>query len=393
MSVLSVARGGAAAGLTSMGELFTGADAVMAVSFGAGGAKLACVQRESIVVYKVDAAAAAEGAASPLEEVGRPTLELPEAEAAAAGAETPPERVPYVVGLDGGGGRLAVGMEDGAVVMLRAAVADGGGWSQLWREKKHKKEVRCCLFTADGGTLATLSTDALLLWPVTAAGAHRGGPPRAVAPPAFTLFKALGGGSVRGRGGKRRVIVPEWRCAAIGAAADGTPLLFAAINHAGGPGWLARIPLGGGAATATVQAYAKVARAPLTAIDVASPARGGIVAVGTNEGEAIVLDGATLAPLTRVQVASDIWVSTLTLSAGPDGTALAACAGDNSLAFAPLSDDALRRRFASGSSLWLSVLVAVVALLLAWMMGGAAPEAAAVEAVEAAVGEAAAAAA
>ena len=369
-----------------MGELFTGADAVMAVSFGAGGAKLACVQRESIVVYRVDAAAAAEAAASPLEEVGRPTLELPEAEAAAAGAETPPERVPYVVGLDGGGGRLAVGMEDGAVVMLRAAVADGGGWSQLWREKKHKKEVRCCLFTADGGTLATLSTDALLLWPVTAAGAHRGGPPRAVAPPAFTLFKALGGGSVRGRGGKRRVIVPEWRCAAIGAAADGTPLLFAAINHAGGPGWLARIPLGGGAATATVQAYAKVARAPLTAIDVASPARGGIVAVGTNEGEAIVLDGATLAPLTRVQVASDIWVSTLTLSAGPDGTALAACAGDNSLAFAPLSDDALRRRFASGSSLWLSVLVAVVALLLAWMMGGAAPEAAAeaVEAVEAA---------
>ena len=86
-----------------------------------------------------------------------------------------------------------------------------------------------------------------------------------------------------------------------------------------------------------------------------------------------------------MQVASDIWVSTLTLSAGPDGTALAACAGDNSLAFAPLSDDALRRRFASGSSLWLSVLVAVVALLLAWMMGGAAPEAA-VEAVEAAVG-------
>ena len=122
---------------------------------------------------------------------------------------------------------------------------------------------------------------------------------------------------MRGRGGKRRVIVPEWRCAAIGAAADGTPLLFAAINHAGGPGWLARIPLGGGAATATVQAYAKVARAPLTAIDVASPARGGIVAVGTNDGEAIVLDGATLAPLTRVQVTSDIWVSTLTLSAGP----------------------------------------------------------------------------
>ena len=61
------------------------------------------------------------------------------------------------------------------------------------------------------------------------------------------------------------MIVPGWRCAAIGAAADGTPLLFAAINHAGGPGWLARIPLGGGAATATVQAYAKVARAPLTA--------------------------------------------------------------------------------------------------------------------------------
>ena len=59
------------------------------------------------------------------------------------------------------------------------------------------------------------------------------------------------------------------------------------------------------------------------------------------------------------------------------------------------SPSPLRRRFASGSSLWLSVLVAVVALLLAWMMGGAAPEAAveAVEAAEAAVGEAAAAAA
>ena len=58
-------------------------------------------------------------------------------------------------------------------------------------------------------------------------------------------------------------------------------------------------------------------------------------------------------------------------------------------------EDALRRRFASRSSLWLSVLVAVVALLLAWMMGGAAPEAAvaAVEAAEAAVGEAVAAAA
>ena len=88
------------------------------------------------------------------------------------------------------------------------------------------------------------------------------------------------------------------------------------------------------------------------------------MAVGTNEGEAIVLDGATLAPLTRVQVASDIWVSTLTLSAGQTAPRLAACAGDNSLAVAPLSDDALAAA-SPASSLWLSVLVAVVALLLA----------------------------
>ena len=236
-----------------MGELFTGADAVMAVSFGAGGAKLACVQRESIVVYRVDAAAAAEGAASPLEEVGRPKLELPEAEAAAAGAETPPERVPYVVGLDGGGGRLAVGMEDGAVVMLRAAVADGGPWSQLWREKKHKKQERS-RFTPRGRHPATLSTDALLLWPNRPPPARTAAarPRRRQPPPAFrcSRLSAAAACGPRRQASRHRA----GGCAAIGAAADGTPLLFAAINHAGGPGWLARIPLGGGAATATVQA-------------------------------------------------------------------------------------------------------------------------------------------
>ena len=140
------------------------------------------------------------------------------------------------------------------MVMLRAAVADGGGWSQLWREKKHKKEVRCCLFTADGGTLATLSTDALLLWPVTAAGAHRGGPPRAVAPPAFTLFKALGGGSVRGA-----AAAASRHRAGVAVRGDrrGGRRHAAALRGdqpRGRPRLLARIPLGGGAATATVQA-------------------------------------------------------------------------------------------------------------------------------------------
>ena len=77
-------------------------------------------------------------------------------------------------------------------------------------------------FSHSGGTLATCAPDGqCLLWkPLTPADAAKGGckpqhmpPPTPAAPPAFTLFKVMGGGKSKGR--KKNDVGPQWRCVAM----------------------------------------------------------------------------------------------------------------------------------------------------------------------------------
>ena len=201
---------------------------------------------------------------------------------------------PTTVSLDGRGEKLAVGMEDGSVLLFDAAQGGGAGaaWTLRWREKHHSKEVKSCCFSADGDSLCTVAPDGqCLIWPLKLGGGTGGAltqPPTALAQPPFTMHKMLSSQ-------KQKNKKAQWRCVCM--SAGGAPTLFAAINHTGGPGWVVRASL----APARVEQYAKAGSSPVTALDVS--ADGSLVAAGTSEGELIVMQ-ATRPPLSLPPTAS-----------------------------------------------------------------------------------------
>ena len=183
-------------------------------------------------------------------------------------------------------------MEDGALLLFgrssgQRETAAAAAWALRWKHKAHAKELKDCAFAADGTRLCTVAPDGQCLSWVLSGGGARTGEPTSVAQPSFYWHREKK---------KRKNMGAQWRCIAMGEGGDakgGGPvgLLFGALNHAGGPGWVARCELEG----ASCQAYVKVSPNPLTALALA--ADGGLVAVGTSEGELFVLDTRSLGTL------------------------------------------------------------------------------------------------
>ena len=173
--------------------------------------------------------------------------------------------------------------------------------------------------------------------------------PLTLAPPPFTLFKLLGNAKTK----KKKA---QWRCVRISPAKS--DVLFAAISHTGGPGWVVAASM----STAKVARCARVGSAPVTALDVSADAT--LVAAATSEGELVVLNAATLQRLVRM-TPHDIFITNLRFSAH---SAVVTCAGDNSIAFTPLTAEMLEP---SSANLWMGMLVVLVAVAAALfqMMG------------------------
>ena len=91
--------------------------------------------------------------------------------------ELPKDEKPYSVSLGAGGARLAVGMEDGSLLLFAAGEE---GWRLCWRQKRHAKEVRDACFSHDGSTLCTVAPDGqCLIWPLEESGQLAEGRPAA----------------------------------------------------------------------------------------------------------------------------------------------------------------------------------------------------------------------
>lgn len=236
-------------------------------------------------------------------------------------------------------------------------------------------------FSYDGSALGTCAPDGrALVWDTSAvlpdgapAGEVRSLPqPVEVARPAFRLFNLLGGKKQPARG-KKRDLSAQWRCVAMPAglpprAARGAPSpLFAALNHPGGPGWLARAD----SRTGRVRAYAKACNAMVPAIAVSDDAK--LVVAGNSEGELLAFDGASLTRLLRV-APHELFITSLMLrESAPSGlgaltggvsyTAITCC-GDNSVKLTPLPPHALKKRTSYTPLLGLSLCV----LLLSWLL-------------------------
>ena len=195
--------------------------------------------------------------------------------------ELPPEMRPYSVRFAAGGALLAVGMEDGALLLF-AREEGGARWSLKWRQRAHTKELKDSCFSADASRLCTVAPDGqCLAWSLSSAGALAE-PPAVVAQPSFWWHNTFAS-QKRGRGGRKKSSAAQWRCVALGPAGGAAQQLFGALNHMGGPGWVARCEL----ARHTVQGYVRVSSSPLTAL--ALSADGALVSVGTSEGELVVL--------------------------------------------------------------------------------------------------------
>jgi len=240
-------------------------------------------------------------------------------------------------------------MENGALI-LYARDADSGAYVERWRRKAHKKEVKDVAFGAGGGLLCSVAPDYQCLAFALGPSGALTGEPSAVAQPSFRFYRE--NKYNKGKGA-------QWRCIAVGEPAGGgaSPLLFGALNHVGGPGWVARCALNGG----SCEAYSQVASSPLTALALA--ANGSHVAVGTSDGELIVLDARTLAQLHKSQPHA-LFVTSLLLcpADAPSGTAAVTCAGDNSCILTPLPPAVLKPS-GRGAAFWLSLLLALLAVL------------------------------
>jgi len=275
--------------------------------------------------------------------------ELPSAPAAADDEGPPLSQRPYVVRFSPDGAQLAVGMEDGGLFLF-GRDADSGRWSPRWRRKVHGKEIKGCAFSADGVWLCTAAPDSkCLAWALGDDGVLAG-EPSTVAQPSFFWHKEKA---------NRRTKGAQWRCIAVGDAPVGgaSPLLFGALNHVGGPGWVARCELKGG----SCEAYTKVASSPLTALALA--ADGAFVAVGTSEGELFVLDSRTLSRLHKSEPHALFITSLLMCPAdAPSGRAAITCAGDNTCILTPLPKEKLKS--SRGLAFCLVVLVLLVSALL-----------------------------
>ena len=400
----------------------TGIEAVAHLAIDAAGTHLATVQGVDVVVYAVDTS-------HRLTAVQRLSLDPPDAPPGLRESTPDPQNLPnafkpYHVCFSPDGKLLAVGMEDGALLLFGAsslivaaaiagkeaaadsaivdvtaeasAARDARPWTLLWRSRQHSKELKAAAFAPDGSLLLTAAPDGkCLAWALdgvpaaataaaaasaaavaaasaaaAAAGVVAAPEPRELVPPKFSLFKLCGGG---GGGGKRRKPVPQWRSLAIpleGGTKRAPAPLFGAVNF--GAGWVVRCDVRSGRSTS----YVKIGSAPLTTLACSSDGR--MVAAGDNDGALHLIDGRTLTKLLKV-VPHEIWITGLLLRAAPpSGLATLAKAieprlytaitlgGDNTCVFTTVPSTKLKGGGGLfGSPLfWLSVLVLLVALVM-----------------------------
>jgi hypothetical protein len=199
-------------------------------------------------------------------------------------------------------------MEDGALCLFGC---HGGHYELLWRRRAHQKELREICFAPSSALVCTAAADGqCLCWRLdTDAGPLP--EPTPISQPSFRMHRLMRSASSRS---KRRSSAAQWRCIALpepsavsAASRWGWPLcaarpqlLLGALNHAGGPGWVARCDLSSG----RVLAYARASANPLTALAAALEHLVPLVCVGSSEGELIVLHAESLISLRRLQVRS-----------------------------------------------------------------------------------------
>ena len=303
-----------------------------------------------------------------------------------ADAELPPALKAYSVALAPGGSLLAVGMEDGALLLFGRAEPHDGAWTRLCRAHHHTKEIKSMAFSPSGATLASAAPDGkCLLWHAPAptvarevalsGGAAHLAEPYPAAKPAFSLFKMLPTLYGKRSGGRKpkKDVGAQWRCVAMPSEppkrGSAPVALYGALNHQGGPGWVCRCD----AATGKYRSHIFATSSCLTTIAVAADAS--IVVVGSSEGELIVLDGALSARLLKT-TPHELFITNLMLRAVPPSgvgalagdtrlayTALT-CAGDNSVLLTHLPPKKLVPRGGLGLLGWMSVLVVLLAVAM-----------------------------
>ena len=308
------------------------------------------------------------------------------------GEELPAERKPYVVALSPTGNLLAVGMEDGALLIFGLSKAKGGGlndWSLITRAKSHTKEIKSLCFSYSGATLATAAPDGqCLLWQAPPATGGTMPEPKPVSRPRF-WFAGPNQKPRKNASAKKKAdaLLTQWRCVAMPSdppkSSRGRLLLYGALNHAGGPGWVAKCD----ATSGRWQAKGKASNSMLTTLAVSPDGR--LVVTGSSEGELICMDGASLQRLLRL-VPHDLFITNLLLRATAEPTGVAAleaateaaagppqvtytaitCAGDNSIRLTQLTPARLKKGSGMGSLVWLSVLVLLVAIVYMRLFSG-----------------------
>ena len=285
------------------------------------------------------------------------------------GEELPAERKPYVVALSPTGNLLAVGMEDGALLIFGLSKAKGGGlndWSLITRAKSHTKEIKSLCFSYSGATLATAAPDGqCLLWQAPPATGGTMPEPKPVSRPRF-WFAGPNQKPRKNASAKKKAdaLLTQWRCVAMPSdppkSSRGRLLLYGALNHAGGPGWVAKCD----ATSGRWQAKGKASNSMLTTLAVSPDGR--LVVTGSSEGELICMDGASLQRLLRL-VPHDLFITNLLLRATAEPTGVAAleaateaagppqvtytaitCAGDNSIRLTQLTPARLKKGSGDG---------------------------------------------
>lgn len=166
-----------------------------------------------------------------------------------------------------------------------------GGWVEVFRAQRHARDLKSLCFSHDGELVATAADDDVcLVWPVSHAIMSGGVPTSTAVPqPRFILHNLVT--PVPKRRGKPLPRTAAWRCIVF-APPDGSGasiaggVLYGALNHAAGIGWLARVGISTGGKTAEVLKHVKVTPQRLTSIALSGD--GAIVAAGTNEGEVVL---------------------------------------------------------------------------------------------------------
>eukprot|EP00962_Isochrysis_galbana_P032814 scaffold10856_cov100-Isochrysis_galbana.AAC.10 len=323
--------------MSLVGEHRTALAPVQSLAVSGGGQVLVALQGPDVVVYNDVSRPATqpEGASwdtiatvdkkrpapSPLYSAPDVILRGPPADPDADGIRKPRNPEVYSVALSPCGSMVAIGVDDGTLILLRRTATAGGfgaaggsavaheaggaagggpaagctwtgagGWVESFRAKQHARDLKSLAFSHDGACVATAADDAhCLIWPTAAAAVAP--TPAAVPQPRFVLHNLVT--PVPTRRGKPLPRTAAWRCIAMGPppaepgahAAGG--LLYGALNHAAGVGWLARVGVAAGGTAARMLAHVKVTPHRLTSV--ALSADGVIVAAGTNEGEVVLL--------------------------------------------------------------------------------------------------------